>query len=169
MNIHDFKADLSASYECSKLSCWTEAYRYYFPEMVSSSLHEQDRTLQRAGVDRKIFLSNGKVIGIDEKARFKNYGDIALEEWSVFEKDVKGWTEKSLLIDYVAYLIVPSRTCYLLPFQQTKNAWLRHKDEWKQKYKKIVAYNNGYRTIGWAIPPEELFAAIYEASFIKLK
>src|SRR5689334_15398740 len=104
MTVHNFQADLSASHVQSLDPIWNTLYQQKFPTIYSSSLHNHDLALQKAGVDRCLFLPRGKVIHIDEKVRYQPYVDIALEEWSAIEDGSPGWTEKPLLADYVAYL-----------------------------------------------------------------
>lgn len=153
-----FYNNLSQSMVCSRNDNWLVFYKYFFPTMISSSLHDNDLVAQRNGIDRKIFLKGGKVIGIDEKIRNKAYGDILLEESSSIKSP--GWIEKPLWCDYIAYSIPSVNKCYLLPFIQLQAAWLSNKNEWKSKYFKIEAVNEGYVTTSWAIPITVLYRAI---------
>jgi hypothetical protein len=129
--------------------------------MYSSSIHDTDPVAQKHGIDRKIFLNGGKVIGIDEKIRMKWYGDILLEEYSSIEYQTPGWIEKPLWCDYIAYLIVPEGKCFLLPFTLTQNAWLRNKLEWKRIYRRVEARNLRYTTVSYAIPVNVLYLAMF--------
>jgi len=160
--VHEFRTALSASWNDSRNDYWLDCYNVFFPSMYSQSLHDEDPVLQSHGIDRKIFLNGGKIIGIDEKTRSKDYGDILLEEYSSYESQTPGWIEKPLWCDYIAYAIPCSGKCYLLPFQQLQEAWRRNKEQWKAQYFRVVAINRGYTTISWAIPLAIVYGAIAE-------
>ena len=154
------------SHRASDLPFWEPVYRDAFPTMEAMVDHRGDGEHQRAGIDRSIILANSKQILIDEKVRFKDYGDILLEYWSNAERKVPGWVCKPLRADFIAYAIAPAGKCYLLPVLQLQRAWEIHGDEWKRKYKPRKALNengngNGrYTTICLAISVGTLFSAI---------
>ena len=77
--VHDFSESLAASHRASDLPIWQEIYRQAFPNMVACIDHRDDGEHQRAGIDRSVILSNSKQVLIDEKIRYKDYGDILLE------------------------------------------------------------------------------------------
>lgn len=160
--VHEFRTDLSASWEDSRKDYWVECYRTFFPSMYSHSLHDNDPIAQQHGIDRKLFLGGGKIIGIDEKVRGKDYGDILLEEFSSYETQTPGWIEKPQWCDYISYAIPCAGKCFLLPFQQLQTAWRRNKEEWKSKYFRVQAVNKNYTTISWAVPIVVVYQAIAE-------
>ena len=161
---HNFFEDLAKSKQDSRNPEWEQLYREVLPLYVSSSLHDEDPIAQAQGIDRKILLANGKIITVDEKFRERDFGDIALEEWSSEGK--KGWIEKPLQVDYVAYIVKDSKRMYFLPFTQLQAAWIKHKTEWKKKYRKVEAKNSTYTSVCWAIPTVTLFAALFQTCVV---
>jgi hypothetical protein len=171
---HDFEQSLEFSHKSSDLPFWGECYKAAFPNMVGMHDHRQDGAHQRQGIDRSVILDTGKPIWIDEKVRGRNkltgkcYEDIALEEWSNFERQVPGWVQKSLFADYIAYAIAPLGRCYLLPVLQLQRAWSVNSDKWKQDFPfKIKARNPGYTTVSYGIPVSVLFPAIGDCLRVK--
>ena len=160
---HNFNKSLASSHAAEDMPFWEETYRKAFPTMVAMINHRQDGDHQRLGIDRSVVLGNSKQITIDEKVRFKAYGDIALEYLSDRDRKVPGWVCKPLLCDYIAYAIAPIGECYLLPVIQLQAAWQRRKDVW-MGYRTIVAENecNGrsWVTLSKPVKVQELFNAI---------
>ena len=165
MNV--FSDDLKFSHTCEDLACWREIYESAFPTMAAMVNHRQDGQHQRAGIDRSVVLESGKHITIDEKVRRKNYGDILLEYIANDKTGAPGWVEKSLLCDYIAYAVMTTGKAYLLPVPQLQAAWMRYRDEWIPKHRKIVADNRHYKTISLAVPIDALFGAIGQCLRVK--
>lgn len=157
--MHNFADSLAASHAVSDLPLWAEVYGKAFPGGVMID-HRQDGEHQRAGVDRSIVMPNSKQLLVDEKARFKDYGDILLEYWSDERRKTPGWVCKPLRADYIAYAVVPRGWCYLLPVQQLQSAWRKYGDRWASEFERIEAKNNGYVTVSVGVPINALFAAI---------
>lgn len=157
--MHDFRKCLAASHSCADLPVWREVYEKAFPGGVIVD-HREDGDHQRAGVDRSIVMPNAKQILIDEKARFRDYGDILLEYWSSKEHTSPGWVCKPLLCDFIAYAIIPRGMCYLLPVLPLQSAWRAHAENWISTYPRVEAKNKGYTTVSVAVPTKVLFAAI---------
>jgi hypothetical protein len=164
--IHNFKNSLEFSHSASDLPIWETIYKKAFPSMVEMIDHRQHGEHQYAGIDRSIVLENSKQILIDEKVRGKNkitgrvYKDIALEYISNDQKESPGWVCKPIRADYIAYVIIPIRTCYLLPVIQLQNAWAENKTEWLANYHTIKADNGYYKTLSLCLPVDTLFKAI---------
>lgn len=164
--INSFRDCLAQSHAASDLPFWEECYRKAFPNFAAMVDHRQFGDHQRAGIDRTVVLFNSKRISIDEKVRFRNrqtgrvYEDIALEEFSVFERGVPGWVVKPLLADYIAYAIAPLGRCYLFPVEQLQLAWRENGAAWKARFQKVAARNETYTTVSWAVPVDVLFRAI---------
>lgn len=163
--VHDFYESLENSHRHADLPLWGELYRAAFPTFQGMFAHSNDGEHQRAGVDRSVLLTNGKQILVDEKIRFKDYGDILLEYLSNKERNIPGWVCKPLRCDYIAYTVAPTGKGYLLPTIQLQEAWRRNKHLWMQdRYFTARAPNelNGQRwtTLSKAIPVVELFKAI---------
>jgi hypothetical protein len=127
--------------------------------------HRSDGEHQRAGVDRSITMSNGSVVLVDEKVRFRNknghvYDDVFLEIISNKEKRIPGWVLKQLRAQYIAYLIAPLGVCYILPVDQLQLAFLSNWCSWESQYSVREVYNNGWTTVGVPVPADVLFRAI---------
>jgi hypothetical protein len=167
--IHDFKERLAFSETASDEPFWEQIYRKAFPGMVNMMLCSGDTESQRQGIDRIILLASGKVIKIDEKKREKQYQDILLEYISVDTTGAPGWIEKDLPIDYLAYAFMPSKCVYLFPWDMLCRAWLKFKNEWKEKYETKRAQNKGYSTLSVAIPIDILQRAVSTATIIRLE
>jgi len=154
--IHDFDERLKWSKNASLEAFWNEVYRKAFPNMLKYDLYSG----KRRGVHRRIYLPDSKIVYIKETKRKKEYPDIALEYISVSTTGAPGWIEKDLEIDYIAYAFMDSKRVYLLDWPMLQQTWRLHKDEWKKQHRKVVAENEGYRTISVAVPTSELRDAI---------
>jgi len=162
MKVHDFNESLRSSHSASDLPIWLEIYKQAFPTLESCVDHRQDGEHQRAGIDRSLILSNSKQILIDEKVRWKSYGDIALEYWSDKARRIPGWVCKPLRADYICYAVAPIGQAYLLPVQQLQQAWTRYAEVWTTAYDDCNAYNRNYVTVSCPVPIPVLFKAIGE-------
>jgi hypothetical protein len=162
-SFHNFNDSLAASHGVSDLPIWEEIYRKSFPDFLMMADHRQDGEHQRAGIDRSVILENSKQLLIDEKYRFKDYSDIALEYLSNDRTGALGWVCKPLRCDYIAYAIGPIGMCYLLPVIQLQQAWARKGEFWKRTYFNPVAPNRNYNTRSVAVPVNDLFAEIGRA------
>ena len=168
MNCHDFNERLNYSEQAGHEDFWNAIYEKAFPSMVFHKLCTGNCQGQFLGIDRVIQLSSGKTLYIDEKKREQEYGDILLEYISVDTTGAKGWIEKDLQIDYLAYAFMQSKRCYLLPWQLLKRVWRHYGQEWIKKYPKIEAQNKTYKTISVAIPIPILINTLKNAMIIQL-
>lgn len=167
--IHDFYERLDHSQKLSDEPSWVEFYRRIWPDMISCVRLDADSKLQRAGIDRAIFLPNRQIpIYVDEKKRDKDWGDLLVEEWSNLERHKVGWAlDKTKVCDFVAYA-VPGR-CHLLPFELLRVACETHLDEWKCKPRAYPkdARNNGYTTRNCSVQWDDVWRAIRRVSMRK--
>ena len=163
---HDFYESLALSETIANAPWWEHVYRNAFPYFESMELVPSGTPEQLAGIDRIIRLEGGGVIFIDEKVRHTDYDDILLETQSSVEHKTWGWACKPLLCDYIAYVFLPSKRCYLFPFQQLQQALKIHWDDWRYKYKTVPSPNRSYTTQSLAVPIAVLQQAIIEAGFI---
>lgn len=161
--VHDFHECLARSQANQDAEWWPAVYKAAFPNMVSIQKITSDGWAQRGGIDRIVILRSGKTLTVDEKVRAKSYDDILLERWSNTERKSPGWIQQALACDYIAYAIIPTKTCYMLPFQQLRVAWIRNGREWIVKYPEIKAVNKGYVTTSVAVPVGVLMGAIQDA------
>ena len=160
---HDFQESLALSHEQANAPWWGDVYRAAFPGLQAMACVRNDGWAQRGGIDRVLTLGCGKTLTVDEKVRAKDYGDILLEVFSDHGRRTPGWVAKDLACDFIAYAIIPTQTCYLLPFQTLRATWRLHHKEWWRKYRKPPAPNNGYDTVFVAVPAQELLDAMAES------
>jgi hypothetical protein len=165
--IHDFNERLQFSLEASCEPFWEAVYNKAFPTMTDLKTID-DLSKQRLGIDRVVFLENGKEIYIDEKKREKVYSDILLEYISVDTTGAPGWMEKDLAIDYIAYAFMPTQRVYLFPWDFLKRAWDHYKEKWLADYEHIPGYNSNYTTWSVAVPISILQKAVTTATVIQL-
>jgi hypothetical protein len=171
---HDFHERLEFSATLSDEPSWVEFYRGIWPDMVSATRLDRDSEWQRDGIDRVVFLSNGRQQLIDEKKREATdpqgqpYLDVLLEEWSVFHRDTDprnrtGWAlDRRKRCDFVAYAIPLARRCYLLPFELSRLAFTEHRSDWARTFGTRDARNHGYVTRNIPVPWKTLHAAIVD-------
>jgi len=156
--IHRFSDQLEYSSGLSDEPAWIAFYRGLWPDLMLVIRIDRDSEWQRHGVDREIVMPNGKRFYIDEKKRKKDYGDVLLEEWSVFHGDCDtrnkiGWTlDNHKRCDFIAYAVPCARKCYLLPFELLRLTFLCNRSSWLRDYGAIDVENEGYITRNVAIP-----------------
>jgi hypothetical protein len=160
---HDFHQSLRESHAYADAAWWGDVYRQAFQNVESMVSVRDDGWAQRGGIDRIVTLACGRTIEIDEKVRKEDWPDILLERWSDEARKVPGWIQKPLRCEFIAYAMIPSRLCYLLPTLQLQAAWRIHGRRWVQEYKPIRAQNRGYITLSVAVPPDVLFGAMQTA------
>lgn len=182
MTTHDFGRSLAYSHDQADAPWWKEVYQQAFPDMVSMTDLRHDGWHQLAGRDRVVMLSSGRPVYVDEKVRSRDYGDdIGVEVWSVYPRTGKrpyppvlgakeGWACKPLDCDYVAYAIVPTQKCHLLPHLGIRAAWTKHGAAWRRNadreangFRWCEANNGRYLSISIAVPTWLLHEAITDA------
>jgi hypothetical protein len=182
---HDFATSLQFADANSSILQLELFYRHCF-DHVETVEKVMGRKLQRQGIDTILTLSNGKQIYMDEKIRENDYGDILLEEFSVWrnyplihgerigEKQLAtgwrgaglkpGWVSGNKKTDYIVYVVKPSRRVFFLPFLLLQRAWKSHYTDWLEQYKRIAVKNNGYVTTNIPIPTDILYRALFESA-----
>jgi hypothetical protein len=177
---HDFGQSLAKSKAQEDAPWWPRVYRAAFPDLVAMPSVREDGWAQRGGIDRVLTLSSGKTITVDEKVRYKDYGDVLLEFWSVWrgqypdgKGEKRGWVAQDLSCDFIAYAIVPTQRCVLMPFQTLRRAWRKNYREWvdlgrreARGYYISVAPNRDYQTISACVPEEDLLSALRDAMVV---
>lgn len=173
--IHNFQEQLEYSADLSDESSWAAFYKRLWPNIVSAVRIDKNSKFQKWGIDREIYLENGKRFSIDEKKRKLDYGDLLLEEWSVADFDYEnkrvirgkkvGWAlDPEKRCDFVAYAIQSSGKCFLLPFELTRQTCIHNFPTWKNnpKWYPKPAKNDGYTTVNVAVPFEEFRVRLWE-------
>lgn len=181
--VHDFAERLEFSHSMGGEPAWIQMYLEKFPEQILNVRIDANSRYQQCGIDRHIYLPDGKILAIDEKVRDpKNvdkegepYRDILLEEFSVWKGDghagnKPGWSlDIKKQCDYVAYAIPAIGRCYLLPFELLRLAaranlsrWKTLRDEKGRRCYPLDAPNNGYVTRNCAVGWRELAKGMVE-------
>lgn len=167
MNLFKQCYELAENGKCEPF--WNDVYQKAFPNMTNHMRGKQHASAsQYNGVDRIIYLENGKTLTIDEKVRSKDYDDILLEFISNDQKNTPGWIEKDLSIDYLAYAFLPSKTAYLFDWRMLALAWAQNKEAWKDNYKIAKAENLHYTTHSVCVPIREIRLRCANVSIIRL-
>lgn len=163
MAINNFEVQLADSNGQEADEFWTAAYAQFFPEF-SARFHAPKFSLaQRRGVDVLVYLGNDQIKRVDEKLRTESYPDILLEHTSNKRMRTKGWMEREMWIDYLAYGVLPTRKAYLFPWDLLKRAWNTNRTRWMSEYKDVQAPNEGYITLCTPVPYRVLYAALIAA------
>lgn len=171
---HNFTESLRRSHSYSDAPWWRQVYTQAFPNFDTMADVREKSQAQEDGIDRLVFLTNKRVLTVDEKVREKDWGDFCLEYWSDRDRRVLGWVAKDLTCDYIAYAYAPSQTCYLLPFLQLRRAWREHGRAWvtaareaRPGYKIVEAFNETdgrqWVTESVAVPRDTVLAALTDA------
>ena len=179
---HDFRQRLEFANVNTKVLRLEAFYKSAFPNVVSV-LKVTNIEEQRQGIDTIAILASDKRVCFDEKIRSKDWGDILLEEYSVWkgyprlsgrefgiheavppelERFLKlGWISAEKKTDYITYVIKPSRKVYFLPFLLLQRAWRIKHGEWLTEYGRRPARNKTYWTTNVPIPTDVLFDSLY--------
>jgi len=175
--INNFQDDLDFSNKAGTEVFWQEVYKVAFPDMLLCIANPEKSQSQFLGVDRVIHMKSGKTIYIDEKKRREDSADILLEYKSNSnKKENDGWMNKQLLIDYLAYAFMPSKTVHIFNWLALRKAWLTNGAAWlrlanskeNNGFWHIAAKNPGYKTYSVAVPTATLLNAVSETMTIKL-
>lgn len=156
--VHRFADQLEYSAVLSDEPAWINFYRRLWPDLSMAIRIDCNSQYQKDGIDREILLPNGKRFRIDEKKRKKDYGDVLLEEWSVFYGDPDarnkvGWAlDSTKRCDFIAYAIPVACKCYLLPFELLRQAFVVNRSGWSRSFGTCDAWNEGYVTRSIPIP-----------------
>jgi hypothetical protein len=163
MQINNFAVQLEKSNGATAAEFWTSAYKKFFPEFSERFAMPKYTLAQRRGVDVLVYLGNDQIKRVDEKLREDSYPDIILEHTSHDRMKTKGWIEKEMWIDYLAYGVLPTRKAYLFPWDLLQRAWRTNRTLWMAEYKDVRAPNDGYYTLSTPVPYRVLYAALIAA------
>lgn len=164
---NDFNKQNNKSHSAEVTEFWLAVYMQYFSNMVCWMSPTQKCKAQFAGIDRVILLDNSRTVFIDEKIREKEWGDILFEYVSNNKTMSKGWMDKDLTIDYLAYGFLDTEKAYIFDWRVLKRIWRFYKNKWIAQYPKIEAKNKGYTTISVAVPISEVLKRYQGAILIK--
>ena len=127
----------------------------------------------RHGTDWWAYQKNGNALSIDCKIReidwastHPNKDDLALETYSVIERDVPGWTrDENKKTDYVLWLWAPTGRWCLMPFpmlcQVFREKWQEWRDTYKTKPQETPTCGGGYHSECTFVPRKLVWREIY--------
>lgn len=135
--------------------------------------HQAATVNDRQGIDWWVEMSTAKHLAVDAKVREQDWAarnphedDLALESWSVVEKQVPGWTrDANKKCDYVLWLWKDTGRFCLVPFPMLCGVFSRRWQSWRVDYKTRQQHtpraNGGYHSECVFVPRRELWAEIY--------
>ena len=135
--------------------------------------HQAATVNDRQGIDWWEEMSTAKHLAVDAKVREQDWAarnphedDLALESWSVVEKQVPGWTrDVNKKCDYVLWLWKDTGRFCLVPFPMLCGVFSRRWQSWRVDYKTRQQHtpraNGGYHSECVFVPRRELWAEIY--------
>jgi len=91
----------------------------------------------KQGIDMWV-ETNGKCVGVDAKVRQKDFGfgDVALEDYSVIEKDIPGWTvDPNKKTDLILFYWANNKRSWLVDFKKLRAATIDNIEKWRVEYK----------------------------------
>lgn len=159
---HNFQERLDWSQSLSDEPAWLDVYRKMWPDMLAAHRIDANSKWQKWGIDRVVYLPNGKQIFIDEKKREfrgKVYDDFLCEIWSVWRgskhpANKVGWTlDREKHCEYIAYAVPQLGSCRFIPFELLRLTARKFYKEWINLFGEVPpAQNNGYVTRNVAVP-----------------
>ena len=128
--IYSFEKNLAFSEENQQDERWEQAYRKFFPELARIEVVSDNQSQDR-GVDKIIYMADGRQYNIDEKVDRKGYPRFPIEIWQDRISDRPGWAVKEgQETDYIAYLVLPLQHYHLIPYKDLKQALQSNHQEW---------------------------------------
>ena len=127
----------------------------------------------RQGIDWWVELNTARHLAVDAKVREEDWAakhphedDLALESWSVVEKQIPGWTRDSQKkCDYVLWLWKDTGRFCLIPFPMLCSVFSRNWEQWAAKHKTRRQYtqmgNGGYHSECVFVPRNEVWREMY--------
>ena len=128
--IYSFDDNLDFSQKNQRDPRWNQAYHEFFPglshiEFVSESKY------QDGGVDKIIYMKDGKQYNIDEKVDKKGYIRFPIEIIQDSITGRPGWAVKEgQMTDYIAYLVRPKQDYYLISYKELTGALRKNYQRW---------------------------------------
>jgi hypothetical protein len=165
---YEFDERLGLSQGVSAGANVADILRSNMPSVVA--VHAAHESNDRNGTDYWAETSNGKMLSVDCKIRTADWApkgedDIALETWSVVEKQVVGWTrDRKKQTDYVLWLWTDTGRWCLVPFPMLCRVFEQNWKIWKQQYKtkqQFTPNHGGYHSECTFVPRREVWAEIY--------
>ena len=139
------------------------------------SVTSSHKTNDRNGTDWWVEIQGGHHLSVDAKVREEDWAakpapqkadDLALETWSVIERNKVGWTrDRTKRTDYVLWLWLDTGRWCLVPFQMLCQVFETRWQDWRSQYKTSRQHtphtNGGWHSECIFVPRKEVWAAIY--------
>jgi hypothetical protein len=135
---------------------------------VTKAVESDDRN----GTDWWVYRSCDRTLSIDAKVRSEDWAarpepqdDLALETWSVVERNVPGWTRNERKrTDYILWLWTDSGRSCLVPFPMLCAVFMANWMEWRKQYKIAQQYtpDREYHSECVFVPRRVIWQAIYK-------
>lgn len=130
------------------------------------------RSNDRNGTDWWVETQGGIWLSVDAKVREEDWApkgkdDLALETWSVVEKNVVGWTrDRRKRTDYILWLWTDTGRWCLVPFPMLCKVFEDNWEHWRTSFKTAKQhtprFGGGYHSECVFVPRRELWASIYK-------
>lgn len=137
------------------------------------SAHQAHSSNDRTGTDWWVELSTSKHLSVDCKVRGEDWAkktnpqdDLALETWSVVEKNVVGWTrDLTKKSDYILWLWTDSGRWCLVPFPMLCKVFELNWKVWREQHKTRRQFtprqSGGYHSECVFVPRRAVWAEMY--------
>lgn len=140
---------------------------------LAVSVERANKADDKNGIDWWVTLISGRKLGIDVKVREvdwskKGSDDLALETWSVMEKQIIGWTRNpDKQTDYIVWLWKDTGRLVIIQFPWLCSFFMTHWEAWRKKYKtrvqRTVNNSSQYHSECVFVPRELIFTLLYRA------
>lgn len=136
----------------------------------SVAVNKSHAVNDRSGTDWWVECRNGTHLSIDAKVReqdwsLRGFDDLALETFSVVEKNKIGWTlDHNKRTDFVLWLWKDTGRWCMIPFPMLCTVFTEKKDDWTNRFKVAKQYtpnHGGYHSECVFVPRDEVWSEIY--------
>lgn len=142
-------------------------YLKNYPFPLSGVKITRDDETQKKGFDKRISFHDGRSFIIEEKVRYKDYGDVFVERWEDKPVGKVGWAwDTELICDYVAYAIWPASLCIFINFKELQTRLIENEAVYMRR-RQFENPEGGYLSTGPTLSFEEIRAQIPDALFIE--
>lgn len=153
-------------FNCESINLSELMRNYPFPQ--DRVKLEYDAELQKLGFDKRISFLDGRSLIIEEKVRYKNYGDIFVERWEDKTINKVGWAwDPKLICDYIAYVIWPTSLCIFINFKELHTHLIENEEVYMNR-KQFENSEGGYLSTGPTLSFEEISTWVPDSLFIRI-
>lgn len=169
-HVFDFRGQMKMSHGVSDSFDFKAVLLHEIPSAIAvrRASDQEDRT----GTDWWVDRQHNKPLSIDLKARGVDYSvrgedDLALETWSVLEREVVGWTrDPAKGSDYILWFWKDTRRWCMIPFPMLCRVFGLRWEEWKGEYRTSTQRTRfgdyTYHSECVFVPREIVWAALIE-------